>query len=192
MSSEATKDSVITFTEPKSELRRLSRRQLLKRSVAIGGSMVAGGGFLAASSATWAVEVKSVKPTMMATLVQMARDVYPHDQFGDELYVAAVKGHDEKAAADFEFRVFLEEGVANLNAIAKEQGFDHYLNVGWEADRTAILKSIESSEFFQTIRGGLVVGLYNQEAVWELLGYEGSSFEKGGYLERGFDDINWL
>lgn len=192
MKPDSTPDSVITFTERKSELHKLTRRQLLKRSVAIGGSMVVGGGFVAASSATWALEVQSGEPSMMATLVQMARDIYPHDQFGDELYVAAIKGHDEKAAADAPFKQFLEEGVDTLNTLAQDQGYKHYLNVGWEAERTAILKSIEDSEFFQTIRGGLVVGLYNQEAVWDLLGYEGSSFEKGGYLERGFDDIQWV
>ena len=108
------------------------------------------------------------------------------------MYAAAVKGHDEKAATDPDFKLLLESGVSSLNTKAKEQGYQNYLNVGWEAERTAILKSIEDDEFFQTIRGGLVVGLYNQEAVWELLGYEGSSFEKGGYLERGFDDVNWL
>ena len=28
--------------------------------------------------------------------------------------------------------------------------------------------------------------------VWAHIGYEGSSFERGGYLQRGFDDIDWL
>jgi hypothetical protein len=35
-------------------------------------------------------------------------------------------------------------------------------------------------------------GLMNQKSVWPRLGYEGSSFEKGGYRHRGFDDIDWL
>lgn len=192
MRSDTTSESVVAFVERKSELHKLTRRQLLKRGAAIGGSMVVGSGFVAASTASWAMEVKTVEPSTMATLVQMARDIYPHDQFGDELYVAAVKGHDDKAATDPDFKIFLEQGVGSLNAKAKDQGYKNYMNVGWEAERTAILKSIESEEFFQTIRGGLVVGLYNQEAVWELLGYEGASFEKGGYLEHGFDDINWL
>ena len=30
----------------------------------------------------------------MATLVQMARDIYPHDKVADEFYVVAVKGYD--------------------------------------------------------------------------------------------------
>ena len=58
--------------------------------------------------------------------------------------------------------------------------------------RVELLRAIEESVFFQNIRGGLVTGLYNQKAVWPLFGYEGESFSHGGYIERGFDDINWL
>ena len=55
-----------------------------------------------------------------------------------------------------------------------------------------LLREIEESAFFQQIRGGLVTGLYNQKEVWPLFGYEGESYSKGGYIERGFNDINWL
>lgn len=182
----------LEFVKPQSGLMKMSRRQLLKRGAVLGSSFLVGSGFVAASGATWAMEVKALEPTTMATLVQMARDIYPHDRFGDDLYAAAVKGHDEKAAEDEEFKTMLEAGVASLDAAAKARGQASYLQTGWESDRVEILKSMDTSEFFQTIRGGLVVGLYNQEAVWEKLGYEGSSFEKGGYLTRGFDDINWV
>ena len=37
-----------------------------------------------------------------------------------------------------------------------------------------------------------VVALYDDHEVWELLGYEGASFDKGGYIDRGFDDLDWL
>lgn len=182
----------LAFVKPPSDLMKMSRRQLLKSGMALGSSFVIGGGFVAASSATWAVEVKSLEPKVMATLVQMARDIYPHDRFGDDLYAAAVKGHDDNAAQDAQFKAFIEAGVASLDAAAQERGQPDYLLTGWESDRVEILKSMETSEFFQTIRGGLVVGLYNQKAVWELLGYEGASYEKGGYINRGFDDINWV
>lgn len=175
-----------------SSLMKLTRRQLLTRTVAATGSVVLGGSFIAASDAAWALEVKALKPESMATLVQMARDIYPHDSFGDELYVAAVKGHDDKAAEDAEFLALIEDGLADLNKAAQEAGHPSYLATGWESDRTALLKSLESGDLFQTVRGGLVVGLYNQPEVWAKLGYEGSSFDKGGYLFRGFDDINWL
>ena len=55
-----------------------------------------------------------------------------------------------------------------------------------------VLGAIERTPFFAKIRAGMVTGLYNQKEVWTLLGYEGSSFEHGGYLERGFNDLDWL
>ncbi len=171
---------------------RLSRRDLLKKSAAISASMVVGSGFLASSNAAWAMEVKALTPETMATLVQMARDIYPHDRFPDELYAAAVKSHDEAASKDPSYKRMIEIGTTVLDTLAVEEGHSNYVATGWEADRLRLLKSMRNGEFFQTIRGGLVVGLYNQPAVWEKLGYEGASFDKGGYINRGFDDINWL
>ena len=179
-------------TNKQSELYKLTRRQLLTRGLVLGSGLVVGSSFIAADNAAWAMEVKALTPETMATLVQMARDIYPHDTFGDALYANAVKGHDATAADDPEFLSMIENGAKQLDSLAVENGNASYLATGWEADRVAILKSIEAEPFFQTIRGGLVVGLYNQPEVWEKLGYEGSSFEKGGYLARGFDDISWL
>ena len=165
----------------------LTRRQLLSRATAAGASFVVGSGFLAARDAAWAMETSALKPETMATLVQMARDIYPHDQVGDEYYVIAVKGYDTAEAAPG-----IEEGIAALNAAAEAKGHTSYLGAGWERDRVDILRGMEDSPFFQQIRGGLVTGLYNQKAVWPIFGYEGASFEFGGYIDRGFNDINWL
>ncbi len=167
--------------------RGLSRRQLLSRSIAAGATFMVGAGFVAAPDAAWATEVTALTPETMATLVQMARDIYPHDHVPTEFYVVAVKGYDTaETAAD------IEAGVAALNGVAQGMGHANYLAIGWERDRVDALRSIEKSAFFQRIRGGLVTGLYNQKAVWPLFGYEGESFSQGGYIERGFDDINWL
>ncbi len=86
----------------------------------------------------------------------------------------------------------MEKGVAGLDVAAQGKGAARYVDLGWEADRVAILRNIESSPFFQTVRGGLVTGIYNNQAVWPLFGYEGESASKGGYLNRGFDDIDWV
>lgn len=146
-----------------------------------------GAGFIAAPDAAWALETTALKPETFATLVQMARDIYPHDRIGTEYYVVAVKGYDTAEAAPA-----IEAGIAALDELARGHGFPDYLGTGWERDRAEILCEIEDSVFFQTIRGGLVTGLYNQKAVWPLFGYEGESYSKGGYLHRGFDDIAWL
>jgi hypothetical protein len=42
------------------------------------------------------------------------------------------------------------------------------------------------------VQGDLVVGLYNNQEVWPKFGYEGESASKGGYMNRGFNDIDWL
>lgn len=166
---------------------KLTRRQLLARATAAGAAFVVGPGFMAASNAAWATELEALKPESFATLVQMARDIYPHDRISDEHYVIAVKGYDTKDNAEG-----IESGIYKLNAMARLEGHDSYLSAGWERDRVDILRAMENDPFFQQIRGGLVTGLYNQKAVWPVFGYEGESFSKGGYLEHGFNDINWL
>lgn len=168
-------------------LKSLTRRDLLKQTTVASASVLVGAGFIAAPNAAWAVETNVLTPETMATLVQMARDIYPHDQVGDEYYVAAVKGYDTEAAAEG-----IEAGIAALNAAAHGKGHASYLAMGWERDRVDVLRAMEDSPFFQQIRGGLVTGLYNQKAVWPIFGYEGESFSKGGYIDRGFDDINWI
>ena len=37
-----------------------------------------------------------------------------------------------------------------------------------------------------------VVAVYSDQRTWELVGYAGPSFDKGGYLHRGFNDLDWL
>ncbi len=172
---------------PGPELAGLTRRALLQRAFAAGALTVVGAGFIAAPNAAWALEVTTIKPEQMAALVQMARDIYPHDRIADAFYAVAVKGYD---SADQ--KALVDEGVAALNAAAQAQGHADYVSIGWEEDRVKVLQAIETTPFFQTVRAGLVTGLYNQKDIWPLFGYEGESFSQGGYIERGFDDIDWL
>ncbi len=165
----------------------ITRRQLLSRSMAAGASFIVGTGFVAGRDGAWAMETAHLQPRSMATLIQMARDIYPHDHLADAYYAIAVRGYDSAEAAPA-----VEAGIAALDGAAQGRGQASYLDTLWERDRVDVLRGMERSGFFQTIRAGLVTGLYNQPAVWPLFGYEGESFSKGGYLARGFDDIAWL
>ncbi|TQV79271.1 twin-arginine translocation signal domain-containing protein [Denitrobaculum tricleocarpae] len=174
---------------------KLSRRGFLAASsgAAVGVALVTSAGMVSSRSGAWAMEVTALKPETMATLIQFARDIYPHDQIADRYYAKAVKGHEEQAAKDEAHKAIIEEGIAELDRLAAEAGStDGYRGLGWEADRTAILHSISTTPFFQTIRGNLVVSLYNQKEIWPLFGFEGESADKGGYITRGFDDIDWI
>jgi len=140
----------------------------------------------------WGLETKGLTPETVQTLIQAARDIYPHDKVSDRFYAVAIKGYDTKAVADPKVKSLIEDGVAKLNAAAKSAHGTAYVEVGWEEDRVAILRQVESTPFFKTLRGGLVTGLYNQKEVWPIFGYEGESASKGGYVDRGFNDIAWL
>jgi hypothetical protein len=174
--------------KPHAARAKLTRRDLLSRSVAFGATaLIVGPTFIAGSNAAWALSLDHLKPETMATLIRMARDIYPHDRIADEFYAAALKSYDMKDKVSE-----VEEGIADLNNAAIAKGFRSYADVDWERDRVDILRSMEDKPFFQTIRGGLVTGLYNQKAIWPIFGYEGESYSRGGYIQRGFDDINWL
>jgi len=56
----------------------------------------------------------------------------------------------------------------------------------------ALLTDIENTPFFKAVRSSLMFGLYDNKALFPLFGYEGSSWEYGGYVNRGFNDLNWL
>jgi hypothetical protein len=174
---------------------KVSRRGFLKGGGAATVGLVAlsvGTGWIASPDGAWAMDVKTLKPETMRTLIQMARDIYPHDQLGDRFYAFAVAGYDEKAGTDAAVKGLIEDGIAELNTLAKGKHNTPYAAVAWEADRVALLRQVETGKFFQTVRGGLITGLYNNHEVWPKFGYEGASADKGGYLHRGFDDINWL
>lgn len=166
----------------------LSRRELLKRG-GVGALLVISGSTVISPQYAWGLETSALKPESMATLIQMARDIYPHDQVADKYYAIAVKSHDELAGKDAAHKDLIENGITDLDQKAGSGG---YRGLGWEEERVAVLKQIEDTPFFQAIRGGLVVGLYNQKEVWPIFGYEGESYSKGGYITRGFDDIEWL
>ncbi|MEM7075927.1 MAG: hypothetical protein AAF484_12620 [Pseudomonadota bacterium] len=116
-------------------------------------------------------------------LVRMVQVVYPHD-FPVACYErtadAIISAADSSAAQALMFAT----GMADL----RDAGFADMD----DAAALAHMKSIEDSPFFQLVRGTTVVSLYNDHEVWDILGYEGASFDQGGYIDRGFNDLDWL
>lgn len=170
----------------------LSRRVFLKTMAAAPAAVTIAVGVGISADAAWAQGAKNLSPHVAATLVKTARDLFPHDHLADSYYVTACAGYDT-LAADPAKKALLTDGVAQLDAAAKAKfKADSYMALNWEADRTAILQGMTTTPFFAKLRGDLVVTLYNQQALWPKFGYEGASADKGGYLSRGFDDIDWL
>lgn len=170
---------------------QFSRRGFLRTTGAAVPTAALAGVSIGADAA-WAQDAKAIAPHAMATLVKAARDIFPHDHIGDVFYVRAVTPWDAKAGKDDAMKAMVANGAARLDQDAQDAHGANYLGVAWESDRVGLLRGIEHTKFFRTLRADLVVSLYNQPEIWPKFGYEGSSAEYGGYLARGFDDINWL
>ena len=172
---------------------KVSRRGLLGAGAASAVALtVMPGGMIVGDGGAWAVTASNLKPETFVTLVQMSRDIYPHDRVADKYYAKVVQGFDQEAGKTDEAKAMFEDGVTGLDQAAKGAHGVAYMDVGWESDRVALLRGMEKSGFFQKVRGTLVVGLYNNPDVWPVFGYEGESASEGGYIDRGFDDIDWL
>jgi hypothetical protein len=55
-----------------------------------------------------------------------------------------------------------------------------------------VLESLEGTPFFSTVRAATLGALYTNDTVARDFGFEGSSVEYGGYIDRGFNDLGWL
>lgn len=166
----------------------LSRRDALRGTAA---ALVVTATAVLSPAEGWGLETANLKPDTMRVLIRAARDIYPHDRLPDRFYAVAVKPYDA-AAADATVKSMWEDGVAGLQALAKKSHGTGYTEIGWEGQRVALLKQIETTPMFKKLRGDLVVSLYNQKDLWKLFGYEGESAALGGYIDRGFNDIVWL
>jgi hypothetical protein len=172
---------------------RVSRRVFLRNTATVlPAAAAATAGMTIGAEDTWAQSAKTLKPHTLATLARMARDIYPHDRLADIYYIKAVSGYDAKAANDPKLAKLIEDGVAALDGAAKKSQNTAYRTIAWENDRVALLTAAEKSPLFQKLRGDLLLTLYNNPEVWPKFGYEGESSSRGGYIARGFNDIDWL
>jgi hypothetical protein len=120
-------------------------------------------------------------------LMRVARLLYPHDALTDDVYKEVLGPLQERAVFDSNLAAALRSG---LDALDQAAGRD-WLTASKEAQIEA-LKRLENGTFFQTVQNDVRRTLYEHPEVWKLVGYEGSSVEFGGYINRGFNDIDWL
>jgi hypothetical protein len=167
------------------QLITLNRRELLKTTTGLLTGWVVAGSSLAliAPGRAWAVDLVALTSFDGAMLMSMARTIAPHDKLDDAAYALVIKVVDGDAAKDANALKMIKEGVAMLGT-----GFA----AGSENARVEVLKKIESSAFFQTMRVKTLQVLYSSPIAHAYFGYEGEAFSKGGYLFRGFNDLRWL
>lgn len=166
----------------------LTRRSLLRGSGLLLGTLAAGGVLSAlAPSRAWAVELKTLSSAEGTTLMKMGRVLYPHAKLPDAVYALLAKDLDAGATSDAKTATLLRGGIADLDKAAGGN-----FTKATPAKQLAAVKSLESTPFFAAVRGKCVTSLYDNDMAFTALGYPGSSWEKGGYITRGFQDLKWL
>ena len=166
----------------------LTRRSLLRGSGVLLGTLAAGSALTAlAPSRAWAVELKTLSSAEGAVLIKMGRVLYPHSKLPDAVYALLVKDIDGGGAADEKTSSMLKDGIASLDKAAGGS-----FAKASTASQLAAVKSIEGNPFFNAVRGKCVTSLYDNDMAYEAFCYPGSSWEKGGYITRGFQDLKWL
>ena len=119
------------------------------------------------------------------TLARVARELFPHPILSDVPYRAIVDA-TFPAGGDAAQLAAASDAVRRLDAggapwVARP-----------EAARSAALAPMLGEPFFLGFRFAVLAGLYSDLSLTRRFGYEGPSFEKGGYVARGFDALPWL
>jgi hypothetical protein len=113
-----------------------------------------------------------------ATTLRAVRAMFPHDGLPDGVYAAVVDQLAADAAADPEIAATLDAGAAQFG--------------GADPLDEAALRPHDGEPYLELIKAKAVVGIYDNPEVWRAFGYEGAAAHLGGYVHRGFDDLDWL
>ncbi|MEO6880846.1 MAG: hypothetical protein ABI181_07855 [Mycobacteriaceae bacterium] len=120
-------------------------------------------------------------------LVHVIKVAFPHRAVPEGPYrrtaehiVSLVSGNGYQTA-------LLGQGLVGLDALREQPFADLDPD-----DALAVLKSVEHTPFFVLVRSSTVTFMYSDPELWAAVGYEGFSSDQGGYVDRGFDDLDWL
>jgi len=172
---------------------KLTRRGFLAGSAAtIAAVAVSGPSILSDPATRPAPAPEALAPEDSRTLLKFTRDLFPHDRLEDSFYATAIAPLEGEAMKDATTRRLLSEGLSQLNELAVAAGGKPFADLADERTRVGVIKQIEGGEFFTKVYSSTITPLYNQPELWPKFGYEGPSSPFGGYLHRGFNDLDWL
>lgn len=120
-------------------------------------------------------------------LVRVIRVAFPHRGWPDGPYERTAAHLLEHVSGDAFQTAQLGQGLRSLDAL-RDRPFAELA----PEEALAVLEQVQTTPFFVLVRSQTVATMYSDREVWQLLGYEGESSDKGGYLHRGFNDLDWL
>ncbi len=134
----------------------------------------------------WTRALIVLSPETGETLVAIVRTLCPHDRLADLVYRRVVL-HYDRLARNVTVAAAITQAIGALEGAMPLPFRDRS-----ESYRIAALKAIETTPAFVFLQRTAVRFLYDDIEVWEAFGYEGASVHLGGYVTRGFNDLDWL
>ena len=135
----------------------------------------------------WVHTLALLDPHVAETLLSAARTLYPHDGLPERVYRRVILHFDRMAAhapaAAQSFAEFVDRVDTAMPLPFRDLS---------ESYRVSVLKGLEESAAFRLVQRSTVRFLYDDVEVWQAFGYEGASVHLGGYVKRGFNDLDWL
>lgn len=135
----------------------------------------------------WTSTLKQFDVLAAETLCAAIQTLYPHDALPEHVYRRVVVMFDALVSESTANAALIREFVQQLNADFPVPFVDRS-----EGYRTQALQATQSSPAFRFVQRTSVRYLYDDVEVWQAFGYEGASIHMGGYVDRGFDDLDWL
>jgi hypothetical protein len=157
----------------------LSRRRFVIAAVAFSG--VAASPTVLRMSAAWAQSGQTVSDAV----IRMARLLIPHDSIPDDVYAEVLDTALTVLAGN------LGDMLTQAERALDEAANGDFM-IADEDAQLAALQSVQDADFVGAILGALKLLFYGHPGTWGALDYEGSSWQQGGYLNRGAGEIDWL
>jgi hypothetical protein len=135
----------------------------------------------------WVNLLRCFAPVEAEALIAVVQTLCPHDTVPLAPYRRVICQFDRLAqnspAVHETFKIFLGRLAEEWNLPFQELA---------ETYRVQGLKRIENTPQFFFVQRLTVRHFYDDVEIWAAFGYQGASVHLGGYVKRGFDDLDWL
>ena len=158
----------------------ITRREFVQLNVSLALVSLCGGAGAGEAEALWSNDDEKVFSDVIYQL-------FPHPRLDKGVYEQVTQQVSDKVAQSAELTVMMKNAMETLTENTREYG-----TALPDSEKMEQLEKIQHTPFFQFILNEALGGIYRHPLTWELLGFEGSSLEFGGYINRGFNDIDWL
>ena len=158
----------------------ITRREFVQLNVSLALVSLCGRVCAGETEVPWLNDDKNV-------LSEVIYQLFPHPRLDKGVYEQVTQQVSDRVAQSAELTNMMKNAMESLTAEAGENGMAIP-----DREKEELPEKIQHTPFFQFVLNETLNGIYRHPLTWELLGFEGSSLEFGGYINRGFNDIDWL